>query len=62
QLSYSRTHHKMASKQIVQHLVACATAREPNYKSSLSNCKGFFVWLRVFAQKLAELSILATNR
>jgi hypothetical protein len=52
----------MASKQIVQHLVACATAREPNYKSTLSNCKGFFVWLRAFAQKLAELSILATNR
>ncbi|HHQ4547642.1 TPA: hypothetical protein ACSPZV_000001, partial [Aeromonas veronii] len=57
QLSYSRNYLKQA----VQHLVACATVREPNYKSSHSNCKGFFVWLRAFAQKLAELSILAAS-
>ena len=58
QLSYSRNCLKTA----VQHLVACATVREPNYKSSHSNCKGFFVTVQPFAQKLAELPILATER
>ncbi len=55
QLSYSRNYLKTAVPQVV----ACATVREPNYKSSHSNCKGFFVTVRPFAQKLSELPILA---
>jgi hypothetical protein len=58
QLSYSR---KTINKKIVQHLVACATTREPNYKSRVINCKGFFAKQSPFAQKLAELSIFPTD-